>query len=119
MLELDACCKTYRIGAFGGSELLAVSNVSFGVGPGEVVALIGESGSGKSTIGRMILRLLRVDRGLISFDGVDIATLGQTRAEGLLRPGPGRLPGSVQLVATRSSSRTASSRCSAAPTSTE
>ena len=75
MLKLDTCCKTYRVGAFGGSELLAVSNVSFEVGAGEVVALIGESGSGKSTIGRMILRLVRTNRGTVTFDGVDISTL--------------------------------------------
>jgi peptide/nickel transport system ATP-binding protein len=75
MLELDACCKSYRVGAFGGKELLAVSDVSLGVAPGEVVALIGESGSGKSTIGKMILRLLSVSRGGITFDGVDIASL--------------------------------------------
>jgi peptide/nickel transport system ATP-binding protein len=75
MLELDACCKTYRVGAFGGKELLAVSGVSLEVGPGEVVALIGESGSGKSTIGKMILRLLSVSRGTIAFNGVDVAKL--------------------------------------------
>jgi peptide/nickel transport system ATP-binding protein len=79
MLKLDTCCKTYRIGAFGGSELSAVSDVSFEVAPGEVVALIGESGSGKSTIGKMILRLVRVTRGTITFDGVDIATLDGPR----------------------------------------
>ena len=56
-------------------ELLAVRDVSFAVQPGEVVSLIGESGSGKSTIGKMILRLLRVTRGTVSFDGVDISTL--------------------------------------------
>jgi peptide/nickel transport system ATP-binding protein len=76
MLKLDACCRTYRIGAFGGGELDAVRNVSFEVRPGEVVSLIGESGSGKSTIGKMILRLLQVTRGTIVFDGVDISTLG-------------------------------------------
>jgi ABC-type oligopeptide transport system ATPase subunit len=76
MLKLDACCRTYRIGAFGGGELDAVRSVSFEVGPGEVVSLIGESGSGKSTIGKMILRLLRVTRGTILFDDVDISTLG-------------------------------------------
>jgi peptide/nickel transport system ATP-binding protein len=75
MLELDTCCKAYRVGAFGGRELLAVRDVSFGVRQGEVVSLIGESGSGKSTIGKMILRLLKVTRGTIVFDGVDIATL--------------------------------------------
>jgi len=75
MLSVDTCCKTYRVGAFGGGELLAVRDVSFEVAPGEVVALIGESGSGKSTIGKLILRLLRVTRGSIAFDGVDISTL--------------------------------------------
>ena len=75
MLRVDTCCKSYRVGAFGGGELLAVANVSFDVHPGEVVSLIGESGSGKSTIGKMILRLLRVTRGNIVFDGVDISTL--------------------------------------------
>jgi ABC-type oligopeptide transport system ATPase subunit len=75
MLELDTCCKAYRVGAFGSGELLAVRDVSFGVRQGEVVSLIGESGSGKSTIGKMILRLLRTTRGQITFDGVDISTL--------------------------------------------
>jgi len=75
MLEVDTCCKAYSVGAFGSKELLAVRDVSFTVRPGEVVSLIGESGSGKSTIGKMILRLLRTTRGAIEFDGVDIATL--------------------------------------------
>jgi peptide/nickel transport system ATP-binding protein len=75
MLKVDTCCKAYRVGAFGSSELLAVHDVSFEVAPGEVVALIGESGSGKSTIGKMILRLLRVTRGSITFGGTDIASL--------------------------------------------
>ncbi len=75
MLELDTCCKAYRVGAMGSRELLAVRDVSFAVGLGEVVSLIGESGSGKSTIGKMILRLLRVTRGSITFDGTDISAL--------------------------------------------
>jgi peptide/nickel transport system ATP-binding protein len=75
VLKLDTCCKSYRIGAFGGGELLAVHDVSFEVARGEVLALIGESGSGKSTIGKMILRLLGATRGTISFDGVDVSTL--------------------------------------------
>jgi peptide/nickel transport system ATP-binding protein len=75
MLRVDSLSKTYRVGAFGGSELVAVQDVSFEVAAGEVVSLIGESGSGKSTIGKMILRLIAPTRGLISFRGVDIATL--------------------------------------------
>jgi peptide/nickel transport system ATP-binding protein len=75
MLELDSCCKEYRVGAMGSREILAVRDVSFGVRPGEVVSLIGESGSGKSTIGKMILRLVRTTRGSITFDGADISAL--------------------------------------------
>jgi peptide/nickel transport system ATP-binding protein len=75
MLRVEMCCKSYRVGAFGGNELLAVRDVSFTVSAGEVVSLIGESGSGKSTIGKMILRLLRTTRGMITFDGVDISSL--------------------------------------------
>jgi peptide/nickel transport system ATP-binding protein len=75
LLELDTCTKSYRTGAFGRGELLAVHDVSFRVGAGEVVALIGESGSGKSTVGKMILHLLRPTGGRISFDGFDISGL--------------------------------------------
>ena len=75
MLDVATCCKEYRVGAFGNRTVLAVRDVSFDVRPGEVVSLIGESGSGKSTIGKMILRLLRVTRGTIVFDGIDISTL--------------------------------------------
>ena len=75
MLKLDTCCKSYRVGAFGGSELLAVSDVSFEVARGEVVSLIGESGSGKSTIGKMILRLVSTTQGTITFEGSDVSRL--------------------------------------------
>ena len=75
MLELDTCCKSFRVGAFGTKEFVAVRNVSFDVDSGEVVSLIGESGSGKSTIGKMILRLLRTSRGTIVFDDADISSL--------------------------------------------
>ena len=73
LIEIDDCCKTYKVGAFGTTSLTAVRNVGFDVQAGEVVSLIGESGSGKSTIGRMILRLSPVTSGKISFKGDDIA----------------------------------------------
>ena len=57
MLRLDDVTKVFKSGTFGGAEVTAVAGVSFEVKPGEVVSLIGESGSGKTTVGRMILRL--------------------------------------------------------------
>ena len=53
------------------------SGVSFAVQPGEVVSLIGESGSGKTTVGRMILRLTGATAGTITFDGRDVSSLGR------------------------------------------
>jgi peptide/nickel transport system ATP-binding protein len=75
MIEIDKLTKVYHIGTFGGKELRAVSNVSFDIKDGEVTSLIGESGSGKSTIGKMILRLIPITSGMISFNGMDISTL--------------------------------------------
>ncbi|MEV5897136.1 ABC transporter ATP-binding protein [Nonomuraea fuscirosea] len=72
MLRLDDVTKEFRIGAFGGKSVAAVRGVSFEVVPGEVVSLIGESGSGKSTIGRMILGLNPVTSGSITFDGLPV-----------------------------------------------
>src|SRR5918992_531419 len=75
MLKLDKISKVYKVGAFGGTELTAVRDVSFDVRPGEVVSLIGESGSGKSTIGKMVLRLVSTTAGRITFDGTDVSAL--------------------------------------------
>lgn len=75
MLKLDELSKEYHVGTFGGKVLRAVSGVSFDVKDGEVVSLIGESGSGKSTIGKMILHLTSISGGTITFDGLDVGSL--------------------------------------------
>jgi peptide/nickel transport system ATP-binding protein len=75
MLKLEGVTKTYRIGMFGGKELHAVNEISFDVQDGEVVSLIGESGSGKSTIGKMILRLISTSAGTIMLDDINVSTL--------------------------------------------
>ena len=56
-------------------EVRAVDGVSFDVFEGETLGLVGESGCGKSTCGRALLRLYEVTDGSITIDGVDIATL--------------------------------------------
>ena len=75
LVEVDGCSKVYRVGSFGGRRLTAVNDVTFDIRAGEVVSLIGESGSGKSTIGRMILRLSPVTSGAVRFKGKDVALL--------------------------------------------
>jgi ABC-type oligopeptide transport system ATPase subunit len=85
MLKLERISKVYKVGVFGGKELTAVRDVSFEVRPREVVSLIGESGSGKTTIGRMVLRLASVSSGAITLDGVDVSTVKGSGLKGYYR----------------------------------
>ncbi len=59
----------------GQPSVTAVNNLSFQIFPGEWVALIGESGSGKSTIAKMITRLLQPTKGSIFLNGQDITCM--------------------------------------------
>ncbi len=85
MLTLEGVTKVYKVGTFGGKELTAVRDVSFELRPGEVVSLIGESGSGKTTVGKMILRLTPITAGAITFEGTDVSRLERRRLKGYYR----------------------------------
>jgi ATP-binding cassette subfamily B multidrug efflux pump len=63
--------------SYPGAEKPALSDVSFSTAPGEVTAIIGSTGSGKSTLVHLIPRFYDVDSGSILIDGVDVRELSQ------------------------------------------
>ncbi|WP_270502053.1 glutathione ABC transporter ATP-binding protein GsiA [Kluyvera ascorbata] len=66
-------------------EVHAVENVSFDLWPGETLSLVGESGCGKSTTGRALLRLVESQSGTITFNGERIDTLSANQLQPLRR----------------------------------
>ena len=77
----------HATGLFGRTAppVRAVDGVSFDVGAGETLALVGESGCGKSSVGRTILRLQEPTSGSAMFDGVDIFSLDREALRRLRR----------------------------------
>ena len=81
LLEVKDLRKSYQrsAGAFAGKKdgprFMAVEGVSFAVATGETFAVVGESGCGKTTLARMLLRLVEPDSGEIQFAGRDLMAL--------------------------------------------
>ena len=78
ILEVKNLCKYFDInrGMFSPKQVLkAVDNVSFNVKKGETFGLVGESGCGKTTLGRTIVRLYKPTSGSIKFKGDEIANI--------------------------------------------
>jgi len=59
-------------------QVYAVDGVSFDIARGETLCLVGESGCGKSTVAKTVMRLLAPTAGTVSLDGVDISRMGET-----------------------------------------
>ena len=59
-------------------QVYAVDDVTFSIGEGETLGLVGESGCGKSTVARTVLRLIEPTDGSILLDGRDVTRLGKT-----------------------------------------
>lgn len=73
LLDIRHLHKHFSVGR--NSKLKAVDDVSLTIEPGEVLGLVGESGCGKTTLGRVVLRLQPATSGEVVFDGVDVLSL--------------------------------------------
>ncbi len=79
LVQVRGLTKIYRSGGTFAPKatVRAVDGVSFDIREGETLALVGESGCGKTTVGRMVLRLLDATSGSVRFDGADLTVLSQ------------------------------------------
>ena len=89
LVELEHLTKHFAVkqGVFarGKAEVHAVEDVSLTVRRGETLGIVGESGCGKSTTARLLLRLLEPTSGIVRFEGQDISRLSQRQLRPLRR----------------------------------
>ena len=89
LLKVQNLKKYYPIsqGLWGrdAGHVKAVDDVSFDISPGETLGLVGESGCGKTTTGRAILRLIDATSGTVRFKNTDILSLGKKQLRALRR----------------------------------
>ena len=72
LIKVDHLKKYFSVSKSKGAVVKAVDDVTFEVQRGEIVGIVGESGCGKSTMGRCIMKLIDITDGTLCFDGQDI-----------------------------------------------
>ncbi|OPY49837.1 MAG: Trehalose/maltose import ATP-binding protein MalK [Methanosaeta sp. PtaU1.Bin112] len=77
LIEVLDLKKYYSTGFINRQYTKAIDGASFCIERGETLGLLGESGCGKTTLGRLLLRLIEPTSGKISFDGTDITRLSR------------------------------------------
>lgn len=82
LLEVEGLSVRYR---YKGGQLQAVDRVGLRVAPGETLGIVGESGCGKTTLGKAIVRLVDAQEGRVSFEGQDILGLPERAWRSLRR----------------------------------
>jgi len=90
LVQVDGLVKHYRgsrgwLGLKPSAPVRAVDGVSFSIDAGKTLALVGETGSGKTTVGRTLLRLVEPTEGRFTFDGLDVFRLSSGPLRALRR----------------------------------
>jgi oligopeptide transport system ATP-binding protein len=83
LIEVEGLKKYFNVGK--GKVLKAVDNVSFSIREGETLGMVGESGCGKTTAGRTVLRLYEPTAGSVKYNGTDIYKLSPGKMKGMRR----------------------------------
>ncbi len=83
LLQIEDLHKHFRVGK--GQILKAVDGVSLHIYRGETLGVVGESGCGKTTLGRTVVRLYQPSAGRVLFDGIDVHRAGGKERESLFR----------------------------------